>query len=490
MTINYKTIYLTAVAALAFSCQYEFPAVPDNEPSPGNADFSKMINVGNSLTAGLMDGALYNRSQQNSFAIILAAQLEAVGGGSYNVPSINSENGYFAMGPNGPLGRLTLVTNSQTGAIGPQPIGAGDLPSAYTGDKASLNNFGVPGITIGQALTPLTGGPASTSNAAYNPLYARFASAPGQSTIIGDAAMALADGGSFFTFWLGANDVLGYAITGAANPTILTSDSDFQERLTLALNTLLSANESANGVVMNIPGIETLPYFNLVPYNAIPLTQAEANQLNQGYTAYNAGLGQALLAGFISEEEKNYRTIEFIAGNNSFVIEDESLTNLTALGLPSIRQSKKTDKTTLPLSQALGQPSADYPNGQRGLSFPVEDSYILIPDEQVQVNTKISTFNGYIAAAVSAHQDRLILVDIAAFMQEVAAGTIKSNGVSLNASIVPPNGGISTDGIHPNGRAHAFITNLVIDGINAKWQANILKINPNAYIGNDLPVVR
>lgn len=64
---------------------------------------------------------------------------------------------------------------------------------------------------------------------------------------------------------------------------------------------------------------------------------------------------------------------------------------------------------------------------------------------------------------------------------------VNAGGVALNASIIPPNGGFSVDGVHPNGRAHAFLTNLVIDAINAKWEANILKVNPNAYVGNDLP---
>src|SRR5260221_486293 len=85
--------------------------------------------------------------------------------------------------------------------------GNADLPTPYTGDKTKLNNFGVPGILLGQALIPQTGGP-STGNPYYNGLYARFASNPGTSTIIGDA---LATQPTFFTFDLGNNDVLGYA---------------------------------------------------------------------------------------------------------------------------------------------------------------------------------------------------------------------------------------------------------------------------------------
>ena len=484
MKTIYKLLY-TTIFGLSFSaCQYDFPELDTNAPDPGEANFTKTVSVGNSIAAGYMDGALYNRGQRNSFIVILAEQLKLAGGGEFNNPDINSENGFYTMGSNGPLGRLILTTNPLTGSIGPAPIGPGDIPSAYTGDKSSLNNFAVPGITIGQTLTPLTGGPASGQNPAYNPLYARFASNPSQSTIIGDAAAALANGGTFFSFSLGANDVLGYAVGGGSNPSILTSDSDFQTRLSAALGALLNANPAATGIVLNIPDMEILPYFNLVPWNAIPLSQSDADQANRAYALYNGGLTQAATLGMISEEEKEYRTITFSAGQNAFVMEDESLTDLSALGIPSIRQSKPGDKTTLTLATAL-TPQENSP--QRGIEFPVEDEYVLIPSEQEEIKEKVSTFNAFIAAAVNANSDRLVLVDIQSYIREVALGNVSSGGVSLNASIIPPGGGFSVDGIHPNGRGNAFIANLIIDAINSKWNANIPKANPNAYVGNDLP---
>lgn len=484
MKTIYNILYTTALGLSFSACQYDFPELETVTPDPGAADFTKTVSVGNSIAAGFMDGALYNRGQQNSFTVILADQLKLAGGGEFNVPDINSENGFYTMGPNGPLGRLVLTANPLSGSIGPAPIGPGDLPAAFTGDKSALNNFAVPGITIGQTLTPLTGGPASQQNPVYNPLYARFASNPGQSTIIGDAAAALANGGTFFTFWLGANDVLGYAVSGASNPSILTADSDFQTRLTAALGTLLNANTSANGVVLNIPDVAILPYFNLVPYNPIPLDQSQADQANRAYALYNGGLTQAATLGLISEEEKNHRTITFSAGLNAFVMEDESLTDLSGLGIPSIRQSNIEDKTTLTLAQAL-TPQENTP--QRGVEFPVEDEYVLIPDEQEEINQKISTFNAAISAAVSANSDRLVLVDVQSFVRQIADGLVSSGGVNLNASIVPPSGGFSVDGLHPNGRGNAFIANLIIEQINIKWNANIPMVNPNAYVGNDLP---
>ncbi|WP_245946982.1 hypothetical protein [Algoriphagus yeomjeoni] len=443
--------------------------------------------MGNSITAGYMDGALYNRGQQNSFAIILAEQAKLNGGGDFNVPDINSANGFFQMGPQGPLGRLVLSVNPQTGAIGPSPIGAGDIPGNFTGDKANLNNFGVPGITLLTALIPQTGGPASPANPAYNRLYERFASNPGTSTVIGDAAAALANGGTFFTFWLGNNDILGYATGGASNPAILTSNTDFQQRLSAALGTMLQANATAKGAVANIPSLAVLPYFNLVPWNALPLSQAQADQANQGYAAYNGGLAQARSFGLITVQEEELRRVQFQSGQNAFVIADESLTDLTGLGLPTLRQSKPTDKATLTLSQALGQPIGGNPALLRGITFPVEDQFILIPQEQEEIQQKIIAFNGFISAAVQSNSERLVLVDVNDLLNRVLAGQVSSGGVGLTASITPPNGGFSLDGVHPNARAHAFVANLFIDRINQKWGSNIPNTNPNKFIGNDLP---
>ncbi len=480
-------ILIIFLGLIIAGCEYDFPELPTNEPSQGEADFSKTVSVGNSITAGFMDGALYNRGQQNSYPVILAEQLKLVGGGEFNVPDINSENGFYTMGPDGPLGRLVLTIDPSTGNPAPAPIGPGDIPTSYTGNKSQLNNFGVPGLTLGLALTPLTGGPNIEQNPAYNPLYARFASNPGTSTVIGDAAMALANGGTFFTFWLGVNDVIGYALGGASNPAILTSDIDFQTRFSAALGTLLTANPNANGVVINIPNINILPHFNLVPFNALPLSESEADQANLSYSLYNGGLTQAANNGLISQEEKQYRTITFQNGQNSFVLEDENLTDLSALGLPSIRQSKESDKPVLALSQALGMPSSNNPQGIRGLTFPVEDRFVLIPEEQDEIMVKTNNFNGYIEAAVNMNSEHLLLVDAAQLMNQAAQGNLNAGGVGLTTSIIPPNGGISLDGLHPNGRGHAFLTNLIIENINAKWSANIPKVNPNAYVGNDLP---
>ncbi len=481
-----KYIFIPVVGVLA-SCNYDFPVEDIQEPTAGTADFTNMIVIGDGIAAGFMDGALYNRGQGNSFAVHLAEQMKLINGGDFNLPSINSANGFYAIGPgNVVLGRLILKTVNGTTA--PAPIGPGDIPAPFAGNKAELNNFSVPNMTLGVSLVPQAGGPNVPQNPAFNPLYARFASNPGTSTPIGDAATALGSGGTFFSFWLGSSDVLGYAIGGASNPQILTTNEAFAQRFSLALGAMLQANPDAKGAVANIPNLNVLPYFNLVPWNALPLNAPTAGVVNQGYAAYNGGLFQLQSMGAITEAERILRTINFAAGQNGFLMTDESLTDLSQFGLPSIRQSKSTDKPTLTLSQALGQPVGGNSQVVRGVSFPVEDLYVLTPTEQKEIQDKINAFNGVISAAVQSNAERLVLVDINGLLNRVLQGQVNFSGATLTASISPPNGGFSVDGVHPNGRAHGFIANEFINAINAKWESNIPLLNPNAIPGNDLPV--
>jgi hypothetical protein len=248
---------LTSV--LVVGCEQEVPELtPPQEITgePGSADFSMYVSLGNSLTAGFQAGALFTEGQNNSYPAIMAEQFALVSeNNAFNQPDINSVNGYNSTYSNPGSGvfrgRLVLFDADGAGPGTPVPAPAGtpgmpapyndvtaaDIPGAYAGNKAELNNFGVPGILLGQVLTPLTGGP-STANPAYNPLYARFATAPGTSTIIGDA---IAKDPTFFSFWLGNNDVLGYATTGGSGAVGLTDPVAFEGQYTAAIGQLLGS---------------------------------------------------------------------------------------------------------------------------------------------------------------------------------------------------------------------------------------------------------
>ena len=79
---NTIKIFIGLLAIGFVSCEPEFEnSVTDSGfYSSGDADVSNYVAVGNSLTAGYADGALYIDGQENSFPNIMAQQFSFVGG--------------------------------------------------------------------------------------------------------------------------------------------------------------------------------------------------------------------------------------------------------------------------------------------------------------------------------------------------------------------------------------------------------------------------
>lgn len=511
MKNKFLTSFLTLLVAGA--CTYDFPETV--EPTFGSVDMTKIVSVGNSLTAGFMDNALYADGQANSFPAILARQASELNGEiTFTQPTVTSTNGCSNPAGGCTQGKLYLKLNLTTGAAAPSPTpGDATALGAYTGSKTALNNWGVPGVTIQTAQTPLLGGP-STGNPLFNPYYARMASAPGTSTLIKDAAASMSNGGTFFTFWLGNNDVLGYATGGASNPAILTSQSTFQAAFNAALNEMLNANTNAKGAVANIPNVTSIPYFSTIPVNPVPLDAATTNLLNSNFAGYNATLDAFKGAPFnLPAAEMDARKITFKAGpGNRVVINDETARDLGPLwdvlvGAGAItsgqraalepyrfaRQAVAPTSTTagdfviLPAAAFIGTTVGGNPLLVNGVSVPLADNWILLPSEQTEIQNSINGFNTTITNAVNAQGDKLVLVDANKILAEIKSGTVTINGSALTASISPPFGAFSLDGVHPNQRGAAYMANKLIEAINGKWGAKIPTCNPNDFSGNALP---
>ncbi len=467
-----KKLYIILIAgiiATVSSCTYTFPE--DEAPTAGSADFTKVVAVGNSLTAGFINGALYDAGQAASFVNIVAQQIKLNGGGDFNQPDINAVDGDF--GPSGgAFGRLRLVNPASPA---PAPIVPGQAITPYAGDKTALNNFGVPGMRIVDFNTPGYG------SALGNPYFNRFATSDA-TTVQADVTAA---NGTFFTFWLGNNDVLGYALGGATNPATLTSVNDFESAFSDAIDAM-TAN-GAKGIIANIPSINDIPHFTTVPWNAIefdesdPVGAGTIAALNAGYAAYNGGLDAMVGMDFLSQDEADDRYIVFADGANGAVILDNSLTDLTIYNpaLVSMRMASSTDLLTLSAGALL-------PTGV-GVSSPLGEQYTLIEADQEMIATRVADFNAVIKSIVDAKSGTTLL-DINSVFADIAQNGATINGAGMDASILPPFGAFSLDGVHPNERGAAYIASLFIDKINEAFGANIPNVNPNNWAGNALPV--
>lgn len=486
--------------------------LPDNgtvEYSSGSADLSNYVAIGNSLTAGFADGALYNSAQQRSFPALLAQQFQQAGGPQgFNQPDINSVNGCNASvsvcdgSVSNPLGRFKLDINLP----GPSPTMNGDPITPYTGDPAALNNFGVPGIQVGQLLTPGTGTP---GDPAFNGMYARFASNPGSSTILGDAIAAQP---SFFTLWIGSNDILGYAVSGATNNSIFTSEADFEARYGAVVSQLMdNDNTSADGVVLDIPPMLFAPFFRAVPYNPIvfdendPVDVATVNQLNAGFSAFNDFLDIIVANGLWNAADAERRKVSYQLGANPILVNDPNLSSLTGVlsilesqgiitseqrqalaPLVRARQLEEGELALFSAAQVLGTlADPDDPTSAIGVAVPLSANHFLAFADIERIEERRAAFNSIISNTVSAlGGNRLALYETDSsgsifsrlFGLDGSGPGVQSGGEVLMPDFTPF-GVFSTDGIHPAARGNALLANEIMALMEDQFDAVLPRVN-------------
>lgn len=467
---------------------------PDPQPveyTSGTADFSNYVAIGNSLTAGFSDNALFIAGQEASFPNMLAANFALAGGGSFEIPFMADNLGGMTLQGTPIAGnRLFLAFN----ASGPAPTPVAGQGSTEVSSKLSgtYNNMGVPGAKSYELLAPGYGSVAGVAMGTANPYFARFSSSE-TTTVIADAA---AQGASFFTLWAGANDILIYATGGGTgvdqagnlDPSTysrndITDPNVFAATLDGILQAMTANN--AGGVIANLPNVTDIPYFTTVPHNPVPLDEATAALLNGAYGAYNAGLAQVQGLGLITEEELAQRTISFSAGEgNAVVIIDEDLTDLTGINpaLINMRQATAADLMVLTSSSFIGTlANPNDPTSINGVAIPLADQWVLTPEEQATVETALTAYNQTIAGLAAAYD--IAFVDANALLAELNSGGFQqADGSTVDATFAT-GGGFSLDGVHPSPRGYAIVANAFIAAINAKYGSNLPGVNPLDYTG-------
>lgn len=471
-------------AGLVFSCavisacsDISAPALNSGTPSSGDADFSNYVAIGDSLTAGYADGALYLLGQQNSFPAILAQQFAEVGGGDFVQPLVDDNFGGLLFGGNPhPDFDNRFVLNTETES--PERLEGTPTTEVTSLQTGAFNNMGVPGAKSFHLLAPNYGDFAGvlTDPATANPYFVRFASSI-TTSVITDAAAQVP---SFYTLWIGNNDVLGFATSGGddVDPDPITDPVAFDGYYAGVVGALTAANPAAKGVLINIPDVSTIPYFTTVPYNPVPLDQANADALNAAYADYNIGLEAAVAGSVISAEEAAQRTISFSEGQNAVVILDE---DLTPIGGPEtfLRQATADDLVVLPAASIIGTEAVPGdPATVIGLGVPLEDKDVLIPSEILAIDTARLAYNATIKAAADADPN-LAFLDAAAIMEQLESSLSYGTG-SISADFVT-GGAFSLDGVHPTARGYAVIANSISDVINTSFNANVFAVNPGEY---------
>src|SRR5690554_591114 len=414
-----KMFKISAALLLALGFWQCEISVDEFEASSGSLDLSSYVALGDSYSAGYVDGALGRETQVESLPAILAQQFALAGGGAFKQPLLPAGKsiGGTAIDEQGTLNgyyQLQVVNQQLT----PVPtVGDMEVFGDIVGDQGPFNNMAVPGAKASHLLTPLFSTPE-----VGNPYFVRFASNPGQSSVLSDALRAQP---TFFSLWIGGNDVLTSAIAGGSDD--ITPPQEFAAYINLLMEAL--AAEGRPGVIANIPSIEALPYFSFVGPQLAAILPA------------------AILVQDPSEE----------AG---------------------FRALRTGEKVLLPALQlVLG--------GGYGLTVekPLPDQYFLSLDELNDISLAITGYNEVIAEAAAEHN--LALVDMHGMMERLKTGMMV-DGNNYSSTFISGQV-LSLDGIHATPRGYAIIANEFIRAINAKYQAAIPLVNVNDYRGNVFP---
>ena len=524
----FKYTFLSALIGFtACDVDNELPEITDPNASTetvalnvNGVDFSKYVAVGASFTAGFTDGALFIKAQENSFPNILANKFKMANGGDFVQPLMSDNHGGFVSG-----GAVVQAPRFYFNGSGPTVVS--DTPTTILGVPAAgapnFNNYGIPGAKSFHLTAAGYGNAAGLAIGAANPYFVRMASAPNAS-VIGDAA---AQQPTFFTLSeIGGNDVLGYALSGGSgedqtgnlDPSTyggndITDPTVFGSVFS-GLVDVLTAN-GAKGVVANVPYITSLAHFTTVPHNPLdPSTNADlAGQIPLLNTVYGA-VNQVYEAA--GEPE---RKIEFSTDMaNPVVVIDESLTNLTvsiaqglqasptfvpfveSLGLPGAaaplvaqllgshygkaRPASEDDLLVLPSSSVIGTVNATMMQSlmtqgipqelaaqfsAEGVTLPLEDKWVITPDEQMAIKTATDAYNTTIKAVADAKG--LAFVDFKEILANAATTGYSFDNYTLTTSLVS-GGLISLDGVHLTGRGYAVMANEILKAIDTTYGSN------------------
>lgn len=435
MKRNLLTIVTMAFILIIVSCK---PTIDIPKPSSGTADFSKYVAIGNSLTAGFADGGLYLEGQKVAFPNLLAGQMERAGGGEFNSPFFDDAHangsGYLKLESiqNG-LPVLVNVTDKLA------YIDQENHLMKYTG---AIQNLGVHGMRVNLAFDPTF----SVQSNYFERLLSE--SEVGVKTYFD---YVTEKDHTFFSFWLGNNDVLGYALEGG----IITPQNEMKAQLTdkgtfeaLYIKFIEQLTENGQkGVIATIPDATAVPFFTTI---TIQTLLNEAKEVNSAIT--------------------------------DLYIQDKTVVTAPFLG---VRAATNEDLVvlTFPINKMGAVNNQGFPYGLHPLN-PIEDQYILDKSEVARVKDYIKSYNNTIRNI--AENKGLALADIYSYLNKVKETGVLINGAIMNATFIS-GGAFSLDGVHLTPKGNAMIANQFIEAINKQYDSKLPELDVNKYTGVKLP---
>ncbi len=408
------SIVLAAVAGLVITgC----PRTPDVVSSQRSAHHTlRLASIGDSFTAGFLNGGLIIGGQEASYGRRIATQ---AGWQAYAQPIVAAPGLGSTRHPSG--APLTALHVRPDGSIGADILPGFDPANPLDAILALLrnaehpvpyDNLGVPGAFSQEMFTTVDSGSTILIPNPFFDLILRNANLPpgGQTQL--EQAVALAP--DVLTLWIGSNDVLGGAAGG--NPTSLNV---FTTLLQPTLNAVVSALASAEidrVAIANVVNVTATPFFTTVP------------------TGVDAG--------------GTFVPFQSVEGDVERVLLTQSALADPAVAATYLPPPYGTGENTLPSNATLTSAEMELVTGA------------------------VSQLNAIIASTAAANG--WALVDVAAGLSGLPADPSQLNSLfAWGPTGQNVNSAFSLDGFHPSEKGYAHVANLFIEALNGAYGLGI-----------------
>ena len=442
-----KIIYIALIILLISltACEDKSSLSAPKDPSTGDADFTKFMSIGNSLTAGYQSGALFEGAQQYSMGNLIAKQVNTTYvQPKYANPGYGNRKELKDFAP-------TIQDNPMMGQL---------LNEDY---QYSYNNMGIPGALLTDILLATDSLTCMSYEAGgtANPYFSHVLR--GKGTVL---EQVMNSHPTFVTIWVGNNDVLGYATSGGTTYTGALGAKLLQESLfELQYNTMIDSILIANtkGVLATLPNVLDIPFFTTI-----------GPKIAQGLSAM--GIDSSLPVFYYQKNDVNVVTSQ--ASINDLLSKKIALTLYGASAAALVGDTTGAYYNgNAPSWVVTSAPFGLHPQN------PWPDALVLDEDEIELIETHTDLYNNIINNSAAAYQDTLVVADMNAFISDIVENHYTEYGIDLNGDFIT--GGLfSLDGIHPTSRGYAVLANKFIEVINAEFNAEIPLINVSTIEGS------
>jgi len=439
-----------------------------NAPAIENDLFNSYVAIGNSITAGFQSGGINAETQAESFAVLLANQM-------------NTPFGVPEMATPGCPPPLTQIFPE------PQVQGGDPDACAFREERPPLrlNNVAVPGAAVADVLTNTP-----QEGAEPNPLTQFILG--GQTQV--EAARA-ADP-TFVTAWTGNNDVLGAALAG--NPALATSEEDFTTRYDTMLDELDALPNLEGAALFSVVDVTQIPNLSAGAAYAAAIPQAPAALVPANFELNACATSEALIPfqygttaiGLASGLTELFTAIGDQLGqpvgtppdivvdcenNDTFSntygpVVDGVITQLNQQLDALEGGGQITGEERAALQAQLDEVKNDLDSAVAG----VADISILTPAERDQITAAVQAYNAHIST--QADDRGYAFVDVNTVLDQRSQQIPPFPDLTSNQPFGPL---FSLDGVHPSSAAHEAVADATIEAINNTYEsANIPPRNP------------